>query len=472
MKSYAGTVVTIAALLTAAGAWEFRPAADIASIHAVWAADRKQADGKQTDAKQAAPAPAPASAPVDEFEEFAESDEAGGVEIPEAVLRKLGVKTSAVEKRKIRRTLKIPGIVSFDETALYTINAKYAGWIEKLYLNYEGKYVKKGGTVAELYSPQLVAAGEELLALARFKGAGDALNDKSAVSEKGAVSDKSAAVSENVAGISSASDADTNEKTYSSMFARDTARLVAAAKSRLRWWDVTDKEIDDIIASGKVRRTLPVYSPASGYVIKKLVTEGAQVAAGQGLFQIADLSRVWIIGDVFERDLPYMRPAQPVSVALANYPGVTLKSKVDYIYPELSEKTRTVKVRFPVNNFKGILRPGMFTEVSVSMDLGVKLIVPEDAVIDDGKRTIVFIKVKDGVYQPHEVTLGAKGVTDTSSSGGYSDTESDNKKGAADTVGVGYYEAVAGLKEGDIVARGASFLLDSEAQLKGVKPVK
>jgi Cu(I)/Ag(I) efflux system membrane fusion protein len=391
------------------------------------------ADAKKTDVKKAAPA--------GEIDEFDESDAASGVEISDAVLRKLGVKTSAVEKRKIRRTIRIPAIVSFDETALHTINTKYSGWIEKLYLNYEGKYVKKGGTVAELYSPQLVAASEELLALARFKAAGDA-------------SDKSI------------------EDTYSSMLARDTARLIEAAKSRLRWWDVSEKEIDNIIATGKVRRTLPVVSPAGGYVIKKFVTEGAQVAAGQGLFQIADLSRLWIIGDVFERDLPYLRPAQPVSVALANYPGVTLKSKVDYIYPELSEKTRTVKVRFPVDNFKGILRPGMFTEVSVSMDLGVKLIVAEDAVIDDGKRTIVFVKVKDGVYQPHEVTLGAKGVTDTSSRGGYSDTESDNKKGAADAAGVGYYEVVAGLKEGDVVARGASFLIDSEAQLKGIKPIK
>lgn len=348
------------------------------------------------------------AAAKDDFDEFDEFDEKPSIAISDAIMQKLGVKTAKVVSTEMVKTLRAPGIVGHDETSLVTINTKISGWIEKLHLDYEGKAVKKGEPLAEIYSPELVSAQEELLIFS------------------GMQSDK--------------------QGHYADVLSNDAYRLIDAVKKRLRYWDITDKQVEDVIRTGKLRKTMAVYSPANGFVVKKTATEGMKVTPGQELFQVANLDKVWIIADVYEQDMQFIKPGQETVIHLSNLPGKSLKTRVDYIYPELSEKTRTVKVRFPVNNKDGLLMPDMFTEVHTEISLGSRTVVPDDAVIDDGMRKIVFVQKEEGVYEPREVKTGIKNDRQV--------------------------EILAGLSVGETVAQGANFLLDSEAQLKGITPLK
>ncbi|MGE5237665.1 MAG: efflux RND transporter periplasmic adaptor subunit [Chloroflexota bacterium] len=343
----------------------------------------------------------------DEFDEF---EEKPSVEVQPGMIQKFGVKTVEVERKSLTRTLRAPGIVMNDETSLYIINTKIPGWIEKLYLNYTGKHVRKGEPLAEIYSPDLVSTQEELLIFSRLAARG-----------KG---------------------------TYADLFSGDSEKLTDAAKRRLKYWDITDEQVEDILKTGATRKTMTVYSTVDGYVVKRTATEGMKVSAGQELFQIADLSKVWIIADIYEQDLPLVKVGQAATISLSSLPGMSFNSTTDYVYPELSGQTRTVKVRFSVDNPKGILKPSMYTEVTAALSAGTRLAIPEDTVIDDGIRKVVFV-ARDragGVYEPREVLLGDKVE--------------------------GYYEVLKGLKKGDRVVKGANFMLDSEAQLRGVKPLK
>ncbi|MCI4625799.1 MAG: efflux RND transporter periplasmic adaptor subunit, partial [Candidatus Magnetoovum sp. WYHC-5] len=292
---------------------------------------------------------------------------------------------------------------------MHTINTKYAGWVEKLYIDYEGKYVKKGAVVAEIYSPKLLAAKEELLILYNME--------------------------KKKTGI------------YSGMFNKDREKLISGAKERLKNWDISEHEINQLIKDGAATRTVSVYSPHEGYVVEKMITAGSSISPGKPLFRIASLSKVWIIVDVYEQDVPYIKLGQSAEIYLANFPGKVFKSKVDYIYPELSGKTRTLKVRFPVDNPDGALKPGMYMEINTSFNIGEQLLVPTEAVIDDGVRKIVFTEEEEkGIFYPKEVALGLKTN--------------------------GYYVVLGGLTEGEKVVQGANFLLDSDARLKGIKPLE
>lgn len=338
----------------------------------------------------------------------ADFDEKPAISISDDALKGLGVKTGKVVKKKIVKTLNLPGIVTFDETMMFTINTKFSGWVEKLYLNYEGKYVKRGDIVADIYSPEVLAAKEELLVFTRL--------------------------SKN------------EDPSFGGMFNKDKSLLIDSAKKRLKYLDVTKSQINSLIKRGFAKRTVPIRSPYGGYVVKKLINEGVKVTSGSPLFHIADLKRVWIIADVYEQDFPYIKQGQKADISLSNMPGHILKSKVDYIYPELSGTTRTLKVRFPVNNKSGILRPGMYTQINTEFSLGKSLLVPDDGVIDDGIKKIVFVRQPEGEFVPREVILGIKAH--------------------------GHFVVIKGLSEGDDVVLGASFLLDSEARLKGVEPLK
>ncbi len=343
----------------------------------------------------------------DDFD--ADFDKKPGLEVSMEVLQKFGVKTVPLVKKVVSKDLRVPGVVSFDETTMHTINTKYAGWVEKLYIDYEGKYVKKGAVVAEIYSPKLLAAKEELLILYNME--------------------------KKKTGI------------YSGMFNKDREKLISGAKERLKNWDISEHEINQLIKDGAATRTVSVYSPHEGYVVEKMITAGSSISPGKPLFRIASLSKVWIIVDVYEQDVPYIKLGQSAEIYLANFPGKVFKSKVDYIYPELSGKTRTLKVRFPVDNPDGALKPGMYMEINTSFNIGEQLLVPTEAVIDDGVRKIVFTEEEEkGIFYPKEVALGLKTN--------------------------GYYVVLGGLTEGEKVVQGANFLLDSDARLKGIKPLE
>ncbi|MGZ3635725.1 MAG: efflux RND transporter periplasmic adaptor subunit [Syntrophales bacterium] len=338
--------------------------------------------------------------------------EAPQVEISSEQQQLIGVKTVKVAVTPLRKVIRTVGRIEADERKLATINTKFEGWIEKLYVDYTGRYVKKGEPLAEIYSPELLATQQEFLTAVKL------------------------AKPSNPA----------NEGSYGQLISRDAATLVEAARQRLRLWDITEDQIRKIEETGKPLRTLTLYSPVSGFVIQKMAIQGMKVAPGEKLFDIADLSTLWLIADIYEYELPLIRVGDTARIVLSYFPGKEMSSQIDYVYPAISADTRTAKVRFRLSNPGDRLKPQMYTNVDIKISMGKKLAVPDSAVIDTGVRQIVYVDKGEGAFEPREVTLGIR----------------------AD----GFVEILRGLKAGEKVASSANFLIDSEAQLKGVQPLQ
>jgi len=345
--------------------------------------------------QQAAVSVAPTEAPV--------------VEIPLDKQQLIGVKTVAVSFRQIGKVIRTVGRVDYDERKLATVNMKYEGWIEKLYADYTGMQVRKGQPLAEVYSPELLATQQEFLNTLRWA--------KSSIAAK--------------------------EGEVAGMLNRDAEAIIDAARQRLRLWDITDEQIKLIEETGKPVRTVMLVSPADGTVVQKNAVQGMRVMPGDKLFDIADLSSVWIISDIYENELPLINPGETARITLSSLPGKEFSAKIEFIYPTLTDQARTVKVRLTVANPGGRLKPQMFTNVEIKAGMGKRLAIPDDAVLDTGTRSIVYVDKGEGFFEPREVKLGLR----------------------AD----GYREVLSGLKAGEKVARAATFLIDSEAQLKGVR---
>jgi Cu(I)/Ag(I) efflux system membrane fusion protein len=227
------------------------------------------------------------------------------------------------------------------------------------------------------------------------------------------------------------------------MLNRDADAIIEAARQRLRFWDITDEQIRSIEETGKTVRTVTLVSPADGTVVQKNAVKGMRVMPGEKLFDIADLSTVWITSDIYESELPLINAGETARVSLSSLPGREFSAPVEFVNPTLAGDTRTVKVRLTVPNPGGKLKPQMFTNVEIRVGMGKRLAVPDDAVLDTGTRSIVYVDKGEGYFEPREVKLGMR----------------------AD----GYREVLSGLKNGEKVARSATFLIDSEAQLKGVR---
>jgi Cu(I)/Ag(I) efflux system membrane fusion protein len=214
------------------------------------------------------------------------------------------------------------------------------------------------------------------------------------------------------------------------------------AKQKLLLWEIPEEQIQKVEETKTPMKILTLYSPISGYIIQKQVVEGTRILPGDKIFDIADLSTLWVIADIYSYELPTVKVGQPATIRLSHFPEKEFSSKIDYIYPTLSGETRTAKVRFSLPNPEGLLKPQMFTDVEIKIDLGKRLIIPEDAVIDTGTRKVVYLDKGEGYFEPKEVTLGLR-------------TE-------------GMVEVLKGLQEGEQVASEGNFLIDSEAKLKGV----
>jgi Cu(I)/Ag(I) efflux system membrane fusion protein len=331
------------------------------------------------------------------------------VEIPLDKQQLIGVKTVAVSFRQIGKVIRTVGRVDYDERKLATVNMKYEGWIEKLYADYTGMQVRKGQPLAEVYSPELLSTQQEFLNTLRW----------------------------------AKSTSEAKEGVVAGMLNRDAEAIIDAARQRLRLWDITDEQIKSIEETGKPVRTVTLVSPADGTVVQKNAVQGMRVMPGDKLFDIADLSSVWIISDIYENELPLINPGETARISLSSLPGKELSAKIEFVYPTLSGDARTVKVRLTVPNPGGRLKPQMFTNVEIKAGMGKRLAVPDDAVLDTGTRSIVYVNKGEGNFEPREVKLGLR----------------------AD----GYREVLSGLKNGEQVARSATFLIDSEAQLKGVR---
>ena len=315
----------------------------------------------------------------------------------------IGVRTARAERRRASVDVRATGAVAFDETKETDISSKVDGWVRDLKANSTGMLVRRGDPLFTLYSPELLATENELIVALRSQQQAQ----QSTVPET-----------------------------------RDHAeRLLQAVRERLMYWDVSVAEIREMERRGRALGVTTFVSPASGVIVEKAVVEGTRIAVGQRLFRLVDLSSVWVEADVYERDLASVRVGQAASVTLEAYPGEEFHGRVSYLHPSIAEQTRTLKVRLQFDNPRGRLRPGMFGNVTMTGAASESLVVPADALVDSGTRQIVFVTHGDGYFDPRPVKTGRR---------------------LADGI-----EIVDGLEEGEMVASGATFFLDSESQMRG-----
>jgi Cu(I)/Ag(I) efflux system membrane fusion protein len=325
----------------------------------------------------------------------------GTVRLTAGQIRQFGITFGTVEERQLAAEVRTAGIVAADETRIAQVTPKFGGFVERLYVDFTGQAVRRGQPLLEIYSPELVAAQQELLVAARLQRT---------VGES------------SVPGVPAPS-----------------TDLVAAARERLRLWDVSDAQIREVLRTGRVRRTVTLYSPASGVVTEKPVVRGQAVQAGQPLYTIADLSRVWVQAELREADAGTVREGSPATVELAAFPGRPLAGVVSYLQPVLQEQARTLRARIVLPNPDGRIRPGMYATVRISAPERTSLTVPASALVRTGERTLVFVDLGGGRLQPQEVETG-------------------RVAGAA-------AEVLSGLEPGQRVVTSAQFLLDSESNL-------
>ena len=327
----------------------------------------------------------------------------GQIQISPEKIQKLGVKTATVARRVLIRNIRALGSIQIDERRVHAVTPKFEGWIQRLYVNATGQAVKRGQPLLEVYSPELVTAQQEYLIARQGQ---QALQQGSAQSLGTA------------------------------------EHLAENALQRLHYWDIAPAQLQRLQSLEKPLDTLPLLSPVNGVVLEKPAQEGMRFMPGELLFRIADLSRVWLLAEVFEQDIAGVRLGQVVQVHINAYPARLFSGKVGFIYPTLATETRTVKVRVELPNGEGLLKPGLYGSVTLTAleDKDMHLAVPDSAVIDSGTRRIVLLKRSEGRFEPRAVTLGRQ----------------------AD----GYYEVLEGLEAGDEVVIRANFLIDAESNLK------
>lgn len=319
-------------------------------------------------------------------------DDSGAIVVSPARIQTLGVKTAEVKLLAIEAPVRTSGRVEVNERTLVVVAPRVEGWIERLHVNAVGDPVTKGQPLFTAYSPELQSTGNEVR------------------------------IAESLARQSMAHDAVASESAQ---------RLSEATYARLRNLEV----------AGQVGERHVFDAPLSGVVLEKSAVQGQRFMAGEELFRIADLSRVWVITDVYEQDLARVQHGQTAEVTFEAYPGRSFAARVDYLYPTLDVATRTTRVRLELDNPEGLVRPGMFAQVSLATgDASPKVAVPTSAIIDDGERRVVLLAVGEGRFKPQAVKLGQRG---------------------RDMV-----EVIEGIEVGESVVISANFLIDSESQLK------
>ena len=328
----------------------------------------------------------------------------GAVHLSPGQITTFGVTFGTVEQRTLSTEVRTVGTVMIDESRMAMVTPKINGFVERLYVNTTGEPVRRGEPLAEVYSPDLLAAEEELLLARRL----DRTVGQSAVP-----------------GVPSSS-----------------GELLAAARRRLRLWDVSEAQIDDVLRTGRARRTITLYSPATGVVTEKKVTLGQSVQAGMALYTVADLAEVWVDVQVRETEAAELRVGTGADLEFATYPGRNYKGRVSFLYPTIAEQTRSVRARVSVANSEGRLKPGMYATVKLSSPSRSALTVPRAAVVQTGERAVVFVDQGKGALRPVDVETG---------------------RAAGD-----YVEILAGLTTGQRVVTSAQFLLDSESNLAEV----
>ena len=332
-----------------------------------------------------------------------EQNPPGQIQISPEKVQKLGVRTVKVSHRNLNRTIRALGSIQVDESRVHTVAPKFEGWIQRLHVNTLGQAVKVGQPLFDVYSPDLLTAQQEYL-IAR----------------------------EGVQAL----------KKGSAQALHTAEQLAANALQRLHYWDIAPAQLKHLETLQNPMDTLPFLSPVNGVVVDKPAQEGIRFMPGELLFRIADLSKVWLLADVFEMDVADVQLGQSVQVRINAYPERPFTGKVSFIYPTLSTETRTVKVRVELFNQEGLLKPGLYGNLTLVTTAAAidHLAVPDSAVIDSGTRQVVLLKKGEGRFEPRAVKVGL--------------------------LSDGYYPVLEGLIDGDEVVTHANFLIDAESNLK------
>lgn len=323
------------------------------------------------------------------------------VAIPAVTRQLIGVRSAPAVNSALEQEIRTVGTVEYDERAFTQVNLRVSGWIRDVFVNSIGRPLRKGEPLFTLYSPDLLATQDEYLL---------ALKTKAQLADSPLADAKDSAVA-----------------------------LVASARERLRLWELTDGQIAALERRGKAEPVLTIYAPASGIVLKREAVPGKYVEPGITLYEVADLSTVWVHADIYESEVAAVKLNQPASVTFEAYPGDTFQARVAYIYPSLNAEARTVRVRLELPNPGLKLKPGMYGTVTLRTDSVKTLVVPKEAVLDTGLRQLVYLDRGQGVYEPTPVKLGRR---------------------SQDRV-----EVLEGIKEGDRVVTSANFLLDADSKL-------
>lgn len=317
-------------------------------------------------------------------------------------LQSIGIKFEPAALRPLERIIRTVGRVEVDERHLARVTVKLEGWIDRLFVNYTGEHVKPGQVLFTLYSPELLATQEEyLIALRSSRTLG---------------------------------------KSQFPEVAAGARSLLEASRRRLLLWDIQESHIHELERTGRVMTTLPIHAPRGGTVINKMAVAGMQIKPGDELYTIADLSKIWIVGDIYEYEMPLIALGQTASVSLSYAPDLSLQAHIGFIYPTVDPQTRTAKVRFELDNPGERLKLGMYTTLELRVPLGQKLAVPKDAILESGERQIVFIHLGGGRLEWRNARLGVRSGN--------------------------WVEVLEGVREGEHVVTSANFLIDSESQLK------
>lgn len=332
-------------------------------------------------------------------------DEAGPgkITINPNITQNIGIKTATVRERKLTRQIRTIGTLTYDERKVHHIHTKFGGWIEKLYVNFTGQKVEKNDIVMDIYSPELVSTQEEFLLALQYK---DSLEDSPFDEVR-----------------------------------HGAQTLLASTRRRLELFDVAPHQIEELIQTRKVKKTMHIHSAIRGFVVHKKAEHGQYVEPGTPLYTIADLSNIWVLADIYEYELPWVKVGQKAVMTLSYFPGKEFKGKVTYIDPFMDPKTRTLKVRMEFRNPDWKLKPDMYANVLLESTITKKgVAVPEQAVLRSGEKDFVIVQVGPGRFIPREVRLGVQSE--------------------------GFFQVMDGLKAGETVVTSSNFLIDSESSLR------
>jgi multidrug efflux pump subunit AcrA (membrane-fusion protein) len=315
-----------------------------------------------------------------------------------------GVITAPAVSEGFIKTIRTVGQVLADETRVHRVQTRVSGWVEELFVNYLGRMVTKGTPLLSIYSPELVSSQEEFIGALEAYGKLDASKPS-------------------------------EEKKY-------ILALLDAAGKRLKLFNVPDAFIKELEKTKKVQRLITLEAPVSGFVTGKEVFSGQKVEPGMELFTLTDFSQIWVEADFYEYEAGELKTGQTAELFSSYDPGLSLKGKVTYIYPYLNTESRTLRARIEFSNEEMRLKPGMFVDVRLNLDMGNSVVVPDSAVMYSGLRKIVFVNTDGGRFEPREVMVGARSN--------------------------GKIQILSGVSEGDRVAIKANFLLDSESRLQAI----